>query len=85
MFPLQITLFCPLISIATGVLGTLSLYYGRSSDQSTPVSVTGISTATQVSAGYYYTCAVLSGEEEKCWGGEIMDSWGTATLSTVAD
>ena len=38
------------------------------STQSTPVSVSGISTATSVSRGLYHTCAVLSGGTVKCWG-----------------
>ena len=38
------------------------------SSQTTPVSVSDISTATSVSAGYRHTCAVLSGGTVSCWG-----------------
>ena len=38
------------------------------STQSTPVSVSGISTATSVSAGESHTCSVLSGGSVSCWG-----------------
>ena len=39
-----------------------------SSPNSTPVSVTGISTATQVSVGVSNACALISGGTIKCWG-----------------
>ena len=41
---------------------------GSTSNQSTPVSVSGISTATSVSAEHNHTCTVLSGGTVKCWG-----------------
>jgi len=39
-----------------------------STDQSTPVQVSGISTATDVAAGAYHSCALLSDDTVKCWG-----------------
>lgn len=49
--------------------------------QSTPVSVSGMSTATQVSSGTSHSCARLSDSTIKCWGlnrdGQIGD--GTTT------
>jgi len=44
--------------------GTTSGYSANSS----PVSVTGISTATEIASGGYFTCALLSGGSVKCWG-----------------
>jgi hypothetical protein len=38
----------------------------------TPVSVSGISDATQVMAGGRHTCAILSDNSVKCWGGGGM-------------
>ncbi len=46
---------------------------GTTTNSSTPVSVTGIDTATAVSAGSLsyasYTCALLTGGAMECWGG----------------
>lgn len=42
---------------------------GRSFEPSpTPVAVSGISTATQIAAGYFHTCVVLSSGGVDCWG-----------------
>jgi len=69
--------------IAAGGSGEL----GNNSDNNspTPVQVTGISTAIQVSAGGYHTCALLSDHTVRCWGaggsGELGD--GTYDDSSV--
>ncbi len=56
------------------------------STQSTPVSVSSISTAASVSAGDSHTCALLSGGTVKCWGsgsyGQLGDGSITSTQST---
>jgi alpha-tubulin suppressor-like RCC1 family protein len=41
---------------------------GATSNSDTPVEVTGIANATQVSAGEEQSCALLSTEHLKCWG-----------------
>ena len=54
----------------SGQLGNGDYHGGHSTTdtQSTPVSVSSLSTATSVSGGGYHTCAVLSGGTVKCWG-----------------
>ena len=65
---------CALLSGGTvkcwgrGSSGQLGYSSSGISDQYTPVSVSGVSTATAVSLGAYHTCAVLSGGSIKCWG-----------------
>jgi alpha-tubulin suppressor-like RCC1 family protein len=46
---------------------------GTTTNRSTPVLVSGISTDTSVSAGGSHSCAVLATGEVKCWG---SNSWG---------
>jgi alpha-tubulin suppressor-like RCC1 family protein len=43
-------------------------YNGSYYDSPTPVQVSGINNATQVSAGGTHTCALLSGGTVECWG-----------------
>ena len=48
-------------------------FYGQLGDGTgvnspTPVSVSGISTATMVAAGYYHACALLADGTVQCWG-----------------
>jgi len=50
-----------------------------------PVAVSGITTVTQITAGYFQTCALLSAGSIECWGdnqyGQLGD--GTTTDSSV--
>ncbi|MDO8264298.1 MAG: hypothetical protein Q7T21_13905 [Gallionella sp.] len=48
---------------------------------STPVQVTGISTATAVAVGYGHTCARLSDSTVKCWGWNILGQLGNGTTT----
>jgi alpha-tubulin suppressor-like RCC1 family protein len=48
---------------SNGQLGNGTYY-----DSSTPVQVSGISNATEVSAGNSHTCALLTDRTVKCWG-----------------
>ncbi len=41
---------------------------GTTIERHTPVSVSGITTATAVSAGNSHTCALLADDTIKCWG-----------------
>jgi alpha-tubulin suppressor-like RCC1 family protein len=52
---------------------------GTTTNSDFPVEVTGMSAATQVSAGGRYTCAVLSSGHAECWGdngGEALGNGG---------
>jgi alpha-tubulin suppressor-like RCC1 family protein len=51
----------------------------NTSPNSTPVSVTGITTATQISVGGSNACALISGGTIKCWGGYGQGMLGTNT------
>jgi hypothetical protein len=46
-----------------------------------PVAVSGISTATSLSAGGYHTCAVLSDGTVKCWGSNDKGELGDGTTT----
>ncbi len=51
-----------------GSYGRLGYSSSGTSNKYTPISVSGISTATAVSSGGSHTCAVLSSGTVKCWG-----------------
>ena len=57
--------------------------------QYTPVSVSGISAASSVSAGDEHTCAVLSGGTVQCWGygyyGQLGNGKSTTSQSTPVE
>lgn len=50
----------------------------------TPVEISGITNATQVSAGRGHTCAVLSGGTVKCWGANEWGQLGTGGTTASA-
>src|SRR5207253_1465969 len=49
---------------------------GTTTDSSTPVPVTGITTASSVSAGFSHTCAVLADGTIRCWGSDLEGELG---------
>ena len=64
---------------ASGELGN-----GTTTNSSTPVLVSGISTATAVAVGAHNSCAVLSNGELQCWGGgQLGDGNGSASPTPV--
>ena len=54
---------------------------GAISDRSTPVSVRGVSRATQVAAGGYTSCAVFGGGRITCWGDNSDGELGSETTT----
>ena len=63
-----------------GLLGN-----GATTSSSSPVSVSGITTATSIALGDYFSCAVLTDGSVKCWGnngyGQLGD--GSSTHSSI--
>jgi len=53
-------------------------------NSSTPVTVTGLSGATAITAGVYHNCALLSGGTEQCWGNNPYGDWATERRSIPA-
>ncbi len=65
-----------------GSNGQLGYSSSGTSTQYTPISVSGISTATAVSAGELHTCAVLFGGTVKCWGYGYYGQLGYSSSGT---
>jgi alpha-tubulin suppressor-like RCC1 family protein len=77
---------CALLSGGTvkcwGEGGAGRLGNGNTSDnQDTPVSVSNISTATAISAGFRHTCAVLENKSIQCWGNGSWSELGNGSTS----
>ena len=53
---------------------------GTTTNSSTPVQVSGISTATAIAVGYQLTCALLSDNTVKCWG---QNNFGKLGIGSV--
>jgi alpha-tubulin suppressor-like RCC1 family protein len=64
---------------ANGQLGD-----GTDLRQTTPVTVSGLTTATQVSTGISHSCARLSDSTVKCWGGNFYGALGDGTTTDRA-
>ncbi len=67
---------------------TCMLFGSPVSCSTTPVQVSGISTATAIAAGGFHTCVLLSDGTVKCWGrnnyGQLGDGTTTASSTQVA-
>ena len=55
---------------------------GTVTDRHSPVSVVGVSGATALAAGAYFTCALLSGGTVDCWG---YNGHGQLGINSVTD
>jgi len=53
-------------------------------DSATPVTVTGITTATSLALGFSYSCALLTGGTVKCWGYNDYGNLGDGTRANSA-
>jgi alpha-tubulin suppressor-like RCC1 family protein/pimeloyl-ACP methyl ester carboxylesterase len=62
--------------------GQLGSGSGSPAYSTTPVSATGLSTATQVAAGIMHSCARLSDSTVKCWGFNYNSELGFAVTNT---
>jgi alpha-tubulin suppressor-like RCC1 family protein len=74
---------CVIISGGTvkcwGSNGDGQLGDGTNDNQNTPVTVSGISTASGISVGLRHTCAVLTNGTVKCWGRNADGQLGDGT------
>jgi len=79
---------CVVLSTGTvkcwGLASNGQLGNGSTSNQTTPVTVSNISSATAVSAGYNHTCAELSGGTVQCWGNGGYGRLGNGSSSSTS-
>ena len=54
---------------------------GTTADRTTPVDVSGITTATSIALGGGHTCALLTGGTIKCWGSNGNGRLGDGTTT----
>jgi alpha-tubulin suppressor-like RCC1 family protein len=56
----------------------------KTSNMTTPVTVSGITSATAIAGGFYHTCATLSQKTVQCWGHNDQSQLGNGTTQDSA-